>query len=128
MERQLKIIAYILARICYDQERRMGISDSINEILETAESLFPETKSESKAKRFVPPTVEEVAAYCKERNNGIDPVAFVSHYAANGWMRGKTKMKDWKQAIITWEKHHNEKSGSDIRQVGKGCYYGEASL
>ena len=123
MERQLKIIAYLLAMICANQEHTCT-----GRILEQVNNLFPESKAETKAKRFVPPTVEEVAAYCKDRNNGIDPVAFVSHYAANGWMRGKTKMKDWKQAIITWEKRENEKSGSNIRQVGKGGYYGEATL
>lgn len=53
---------------------------------------------------FVPPTVEEVAEYCRERNNGIDAEAFVAFYGAKGWMIGKNKMKDWKKAIITWEK------------------------
>lgn len=123
MERQLKIIAYLLARVCANLEHTGADS-----IMDDVNNLFPESKAETKGKRFVPPTVEEVAAYCKDRNNGIDPVAFVSHYAANGWMRGKTKMKDWKQAIITWEKRVNEKYGSDIRQVGKGGYYGEATL
>lgn len=54
--------------------------------------------------RFVPPTVEEVRAYCKERKNRVDPEKFVAFYSAKGWMIGKNKMKDWKQAVITWEK------------------------
>lgn len=53
---------------------------------------------------FVPPTVEDVAAYCKERNNGIDPQQFVDFYEASGWTRGKgTKLKNWKAAVRTWE-------------------------
>ena len=55
-------------------------------------------------KRFTPPTVEEVAAYCGERNNRIDPQTFVDFYASKGWVVGKSKMKDWKAAIRTWEK------------------------
>lgn len=56
-----------------------------------------------KSKKFIPPTIEEIAAYCSERNNGIDPVKFFNHYEANGWMRGKNKIKDWKACVRTWE-------------------------
>jgi len=58
----------------------------------------------AKKKRFTPPTVEEVQAYCEERKNGIDPQVFVDHYAASGWMRGKTPIKDWKACMRTWER------------------------
>ena len=54
--------------------------------------------------RFTPPTVEEVKAYCQERNNGIDAEAFVSFYESKGWLIGKNKMKDWKAAVRTWER------------------------
>lgn len=53
--------------------------------------------------RFTPPSVEEVAAYCKARNNGIIASEFIDFYAAKGWMIGKNRMKDWKAAIRTWE-------------------------
>lgn len=53
--------------------------------------------------RFVPPTVEEVKAYCESRGNKIDAQHFVDYYAANGWMRGKTKIRDWKACVRTWE-------------------------
>lgn len=59
--------------------------------------------------RFKKPTIDEVRSHCLERGNGIDPEAFVAHYEANGWMRGKTKIKSWKACIITWERN-NEKS------------------
>lgn len=55
-------------------------------------------------KRFIPPTLEEVKAFCKERNNNVDPERFIDHYTANGWVRGKTKIKDWKACVRTWEK------------------------
>ena len=58
----------------------------------------------AKAKRFIPPTVDEVAAYCQERGNGLDPEAFVDFYASKGWMVGKNPMKDWKAAVRTWER------------------------
>lgn len=61
-------------------------------------------EQDKKRKRFTPPTVEEVAAYCGERNNRIDPQTFVDFYASKGWVVGKSKMKDWKAAIRIWEK------------------------
>lgn len=59
-------------------------------------------------KRFVPPTVEQVAAYCKERNNGIDAESFVAFYESKGWMIGKNKMKDWRSAVRTWERRQDK--------------------
>lgn len=61
-----------------------------------------------KRKRFTPPTVEEVRAYCEERHNGIDPERFVNFYSSKGWMVGKNKMKDWKAAVRTWEKMNSD--------------------
>lgn len=64
---------------------------------------------ENEKKIFIPPSVEEVRAYCFERGNGIDAESFVSFYESKGWMVGKNKMKDWKAAIRTWER--NTKQG-----------------
>ena len=60
------------------------------------------------SKRFTPPTVDEVRAYCKERGNGVDPQRFVDYYSSNGWMVGKNKMKDWKAAVRTWEQRDSK--------------------
>ena len=54
-------------------------------------------------KRFTPPTVEEVRAYCKERGNAVDPQRFVDFYTAKGWRVGNQQMRDWKAAVRTWE-------------------------
>jgi len=58
--------------------------------------------------RFTPPTFEEVRDYCRERGNNVDPETFVSHYEASNWFRGKTKIKNWKACVHTWEKRDNE--------------------
>lgn len=57
-------------------------------------------------RKRIPPSVEMVRAYCEERDNNIDPQAFVDHYESNGWMVGRTKMKDWQASVRTWEKNH----------------------
>lgn len=68
-------------------------------------SLTDSDKKEKKPMRFIKPTINEIKDYCKERNNKIDPEAFYSYYESNGWMVGKNKMKNWKMAMVTWEKH-----------------------
>jgi predicted phage replisome organizer len=55
-------------------------------------------------RKFIPPTLEEVQAYCKERNNNVDAERWYNFYTSKGWMIGKNKMKDWKAAVRTWEK------------------------
>nr|DAU85303.1 MAG TPA: Replication initiator A family protein [Caudoviricetes sp.] len=65
------------------------------------------------ATRFSPPTVEQVRAYFRER--GVPPAdaqteadKFVDRYEANGWIVGKTKMKDWKAAARNWLRNRKE--------------------
>lgn len=65
-----------------------------------------EPAAENPKKRFIKPTVEEIRAYCEERQNGIDPEYFYDHYEANGWMAGKNHMKDWKASVRTWERNN----------------------
>lgn len=65
---------------------------------------YKETLSkEREKKRFVPPSLDEVTAYCTERNNSIDPEGFIDFYTSNGWKVGKNPMKDWKAAVRSWE-------------------------
>lgn len=60
----------------------------------------------NKRKRFTPPTIDEVKAYCIERHNNVDAERFIDYYETNGWVQGKGKpIKDWKAAVRTWEKN-----------------------
>lgn len=59
------------------------------------------------SKRFIKPTLEEIKAYCDERNNSISPNMFYDFYESKGWKVGKEGMKDWKSAIRTWEQREN---------------------
>lgn len=68
-----------------------------------------------KTSRFTPPSIDVVKFYCIERNNKVDPQSFIDHYESNGWMRGKTKIKDWKACVRTWEKNANEKTTANKR-------------
>lgn len=52
--------------------------------------------------RFIPPTVDEVMAYCTEKGYTVDADRFVDYYTSNGWRVGKNPMKDWKAAVRNW--------------------------
>lgn len=86
-------------------------------------SQYPEDKT----KRFVKPTVEQIKAYCKERNNSIDPEEFFNHYEGNGWKVGSNSMKDWKAVIRTWEKRDFNRPQQPQRKNWSN-YVGEGSF
>lgn len=69
-------------------------------------------KKKKASPRFVKPTVDQVAAYCRERGNNVNPQQFADHYTANGWRVGKNPMKDWKAAVRTWERNHETRQSS----------------
>ena len=69
-------------------------------------------KRSAQNKRFVPPTVDEVRAYCKERGNNIDAESFVDYYTSTGWLVGKKPMKDWKASVRTWERNERRQDNA----------------
>lgn len=73
-----------------------------------------EEKEKTKKKDvFVPPTLEEVTAYCRERGNIVDPVKFYDFYTADpdrAWIDSNGKpVRNWKQKVITWERKDEKK-------------------
>lgn len=71
-----------------------------------------DNKRSAQNKRFVPPTVDEVRAYCKERGNNIDAESFVDYYTSTGWLVGKKPMKDWKASVRTWERNERRQDNA----------------
>lgn len=73
-----------------------------------------------KSSRFIPPTVEEVSEYCRERGNNVDAQCFVDFYSSKGWYVGKSKMKDWKASVRTWERKERSNNQSRTTEDGLG--------
>ena len=68
------------------------------------------------AKRFQPPSLEEVAARIAEMGyTRVSAEVFHSHYESNGWKVGKNKMKDWTKALGGWEARGKIEGGEDGR-------------
>jgi len=76
----------------------------------TAKQTSTTIQVTSNNKQSIPPTVDEVRAYCESRGNGIDPEMFIAFYEARGWKIGKDRMKSWKACVVTWEKRRQEQT------------------
>ena len=70
--------------------------------------------------RFTPPSLGEVQAYCRERDNGIDPERFLDYYQANGWTQGRGKpIRDWRAAVRTWEGRKDDGFAGNVKTGAK---------
>lgn len=60
-------------------------------------------------KRFIKPSVKEIADYCNNNNYNIDAERFYDYYESKGWKVGKAPMKDWKAAVRMWNRNNKDK-------------------
>lgn len=75
-------------------------------------------KRDTRAARFTPPTVDDVAAYVSEKGYHVNAERFVSFYQQKGWMVGKNRMKDWKAAVRNWETRWKDDHGAVSKASG----------
>ena len=61
-------------------------------------------KKKTPKQRFTPPTVDQVRTHCTAKGYTFDPESFVAYYTANGWKVGRSSMKSWEAACVTWQK------------------------
>lgn len=101
---------YELAGSGSDTECIQKVSNMLPEVSIGKDSIGQNRGEKKPLKRFTPPSREEVAAYCRERGNKVDPDRFVDFYSSKGWMVGKNPMKDWKAAVRGWEKESKQKA------------------
>lgn len=97
---KLQNIKYSYPLISYDK-----LSEHTNYI-DTDTDTNSDTDIDDETKRFKKPTIEEIAEYCRERKNGIDPEYFYHYYEARGWkLNTGKKVVSWKSCVITFEKN-----------------------
>lgn len=81
-----------------NKDKDVDVNDNVDD-----ECIKQPKVAEETHPHFVPPSLDEVVAYCQERNNGISPKRFIDYYEARGWMLGNTPMESWKAMIRSWE-------------------------
>ena len=99
-------------------------SNSVENSDEISDSK-PKAKPRAKAKqkRFKKPTADEIRDYCKTKDLDIDVDYFVDYYESNGWMTGKTHMKDWQATVRNWARREKQFN----KPKWKGTNYGSNS-
>ena len=61
---------------------------------------------------FIPPTLEEVREYCKQRGSPVDPTRFYDYFEARNWIDSKgNPVQNWKQKFLTWTRKELERNG-----------------
>lgn len=100
--------------ICEKPQMELGESTNQNEennepipdITSVVTSPVTSDVSKPKRKRFVPPSLDDVKAYCNERHNSVDAQKFLDYYSMTGWKtKGGAVIKDWKACVRTWERN-----------------------
>ena len=89
------------------------------------ESKGKERKEEKKNKRkdFVPPSLDEVRAYAKERSSIVDPDFFYEFFSSSEppWVDSNGKpVLAWKQKFVTWEKMNKDRMPGTATNREKG--------
>ena len=90
---------------CNADETKCNTEIEKDKDIELKLDLDKDLDKDKPKKRFIKPTLEEVQAYCKERNNNVDAKAFFDYYNAGEWKDAKGQpVKNWKQKVISWER------------------------
>lgn len=71
---------------------------------------------------MTPPTLEQVEAYCREKDLQVDPQFFWDYYEADEWKSQGRPVKSWKQKLLTWHR-----KALECGQVHK-CYCGKRGV
>jgi hypothetical protein len=68
-----------------------------------------ETEKKSARSRFTPPSQKDVSEYLIHISYPGDVIDaaqnFIAYYASKGWTVGRSPMKSWKDACVTWKKN-----------------------
>lgn len=86
-----------------------NIYNNNNNILESIEIGGIGGKRKGRDNTFRKPTIDEVRDYISERGYCVSAEAFVAFYESNGWKVGRNPMRNWKQAVVTWQ--YRDKGG-----------------
>ena len=72
----------------------------------------------------VPPSFDDVSAYCLENGLNTNIEAFIRFNASRGWMRGNRKVRDWRPLLAQWiakdsEYNHPQNNDDGLDDFGR---------
>lgn len=82
----------------------VNVNGDNNDVIKEEDTNVSKKKGK---KEFVPPTLEEVEAYIKEKGYHFNAKSFIDYYEADDWHYGqganRKKVANWKRCCSTWE-------------------------
>lgn len=101
----------------YSKEEREYIGNNVSSVpsISNNKRELNNDACASPSSRFIKPTIQDIRAYCLERHNNVDAEVFFDFYESKNWMIGKSKMKDWRAAVRTWEKRQIQEKKEEIK-------------
>ena len=80
-------------------------------------------------KKFIPPSLDEVKNYVKEKQLSVSAEHFYNYFAEGNWIDSNGKpVKSWKQKILTWNGYsHKPKQEKKSNFTGREYEPGELS-
>lgn len=136
-----KLIVYSLHNLLSEKYTASGLKSRLLDVQKVEDinkvELRKNTKKETKKdiikqKSFIPPTLDEIKAYCKSRNSSVDPVRFYEYFTADQerqWIDAMgNPVKSWKQKLVTWESKQSKVYDCEKKQQPNYDYEGDDTL
>lgn len=104
------------------KEKEKEKANTSKETLTNVSAKKGPNKSGTAKRGFVPPTLEDVAEYCKSRNSSVSPQQFFDFFntpnsSGETWIDSKGQpVLNWKQKLLTWERFHLGEVKPDVRR------------
>jgi hypothetical protein len=99
-----------------EENPKTPLQENLKENNTRANTTSKNNKKEYTGK-FVPPTLEEVENYVREKGLSVSPSGFYNYFTEGNWIDSKgNKVKSWKQKLLTWE---NMRKPTEKKQIGE---------
>lgn len=86
-----------------DNSQDNPLNHSLEHSQQVSNKKQEKEKNSAKKEKFAPPTRKELEQYLVKADiESVNTDNFLDYYTSNGWIVGKTKMKDWKATVRLW--------------------------
>lgn len=109
---------YDSSRVVKQQHNTTQIQDNTIikcDLVVEREPQYPqEASTPTQGEGCFPPSLEEVAAYCREIQSTVSAQTFHSHYSGNGWTVNGIPLHDWRAKLRYWDAKDREQGKTTL--------------
>lgn len=95
------------------------IDSNMNSEIDHAENEQVQAAKKRVRQPFRKPTLDEIRAYCKEKNYSFVPEDFFDFYESNDWTVKGSPMKNWKNSAVVWQSNSRKFEKKQGKQVSQ---------